>query len=178
MSRKPHESGSDRIAEAVENTDVDVVVNVQGDEPFVSKENLTQLVEIFRQDTLQEVDVASLMFRLTTPQEIENPNHVKVVTDTRSFALYFSRSVIPFNRDQISSVDYFQHIGVYAFRKSALMAFTKWPIGTLENIEKLEQLRYLENGKKIKMALVSEPSIGIDTPEDLEKAVKKFLKQS
>lgn len=178
MSRKPHESGSDRIAEAVENTDVDVVVNVQGDEPFVSKENLTHLVEIFRQDTLQEVDVASLMFRLTTPQEIENPNHVKVVTDTRSFALYFSRSVIPFNRDQISSVDYFQHIGVYAFRKSALMAFTKWPIGTLENIEKLEQLRYLENGKKIKMAMVSEPSIGIDTPEDLEKAVKKFLKQS
>lgn len=175
MSQKKHESGSDRIAEAVSDIDADIVVNVQGDEPFVSEENLIKLVDIFKQDTEQKVDVASLMFRITECDAEKNPNHVKVVTDNDNFALYFSRSPIPFNRDGILPVDYYQHIGVYAFRKSALMAFTQWKTSTLENIENLEQLRYLENGKRIRMALVEKPSIGIDTPEDLEKAIE-FLK--
>jgi len=175
MSQKQHESGSDRIAEAVADIDADIVVNVQGDEPFVSQENLAKLVEIFKQDIHQEVDVASLMFRITEPDAEKNPNHVKVVVDNKNFALYFSRSPIPFNRDGILPVDYYQHIGVYAFRKAALMSFTQWQPAKLENIEKLEQLRYLENGKRIRMALVEKPSIGIDTPEDLEKAIK-FMK--
>lgn len=172
MSQKQHESGSDRIAEAVAAIEADIVVNVQGDEPFVNQENLAKLVDIFKQDIHQAVDVASLMFRIAEPDAEKNPNHVKVVVDDNDFALYFSRSPIPFNRDGVLPVDYYQHIGVYAFRKSALMAFTQWQPAKLENIEKLEQLRYLENGKRIRMALVEKPSIGIDTPEDLEKAIE------
>lgn len=170
MSQKEHDSGSDRIAEAVANLSADIVVNVQGDEPFVAKENLAKLIDVFKQDINNQVDVASLMFPISTLNDVNNPNHVKVVVDQNNFALYFSRSPIPYNRDGIVGVEYFQHIGVYAFRKSALMAFTQWPSATLENIEKLEQLRYLENGKRIRMARVEEPTIGIDTPEDLAKA--------
>lgn len=171
MSQKEHESGSDRIAEAVADLSADIVVNVQGDEPFVAKENLAKLIDVFKQDIDNQVDVASLMFPIATIDDVNNPNHVKVVVDQNNFALYFSRSPIPYNRDGVAGVEYFQHIGVYAFRKSALMAFTQWPSATLENIEKLEQLRYLENGKLIRMARVEEPTIGIDTPEDLAKAV-------
>ena len=176
MSQKEHESGSDRIAEAVADLSADIVVNVQGDEPFVAKENLAKLIDIFKQDIDNQVDVASLMFPIATIDDVNNPNHVKVVVDQNNFALYFSRSPIPYNRDGVAGVEYFQHIGVYAFRKSALMAFTQWPSATLENIEKLEQLRYLENGKRIRMARVEEPTIGIDTPEDLAKAVALMSK--
>lgn len=176
MSQKEHESGSDRIAEAVADLSADIVVNVQGDEPFVAKENLAKLIDVFKQDVDNQVDVASLMFPIATIDDVNNPNHVKVVVDQNNFALYFSRSPIPYNRDGVAGVEYFQHIGVYAFRKSALMAFTQWPSATLENIEKLEQLRYLENGKRIRMARVEEPTIGIDTPEDLAKAVALMSK--
>lgn len=176
MSQKEHESGSDRIAEAVADLSADIVVNVQGDEPFVAKENLAKLIDVFKQDIDNQVDVASLMFPIATIDDVNNPNHVKVVVDKNNFALYFSRSPIPYNRDGIVGVEYFQHIGVYAFRKSALMDFTQWPSATLENIEKLEQLRYLENGKRIRMARVEEPTIGIDTPEDLAKAVALMSK--
>ncbi len=176
MSQKEHESGSDRIAEAVADLSADIVVNVQGDEPFVAKENLAKLIDVFKQDLDNQVDVASLMFPIATIDDVNNPNHVKVVVDQNNFALYFSRSPIPYNRDGVTGVEYFQHIGVYAFRKSALMAFTQWPSATLENIEKLEQLRYLENGKRIRMARVEEPTIGIDTPEDLAKAVALMSK--
>src|SRR5690606_39403980 len=117
MSQKQHESGSDRIAEAVADIDADIVVNVQGDEPFMSVENLIKLVDIFKQDTKQKVDVASLMFRITERDAEKNPNHVKVVTDNDNFALYFSRSPIPFISDGILPVYYFHHNGVYAFRK-------------------------------------------------------------
>lgn len=172
MSIKEHESGSDRIAEAIENLDVDIVVNVQGDEPFINKEPLADVLEVFKGDTTHEVDLASLMIHITNKEDIENPNNVKVVVDQKKFALYFSRSVIPYPRDADAGVKYYRHIGIYAFRKHALLDFYKLPMQTLEASEKLEQLRYLEYGKKIKMVETSHAGIGIDTPEDLEKARK------
>ncbi|MEO7315053.1 MAG: 3-deoxy-manno-octulosonate cytidylyltransferase [Ginsengibacter sp.] len=175
MSKKQHESGSDRIAEAIEDLSVDIVVNVQGDEPFVKKELLKNLLNAFN-DTFppENVQVASLMYEMKEAEDIENPNHVKVVTDKNNNALYFSRSVIPYQRDKNASVTYYKHVGIYAFRKEALMNFTFWEISPLEEVEKLEQLRYLENGIKIKMIVTDEAPISIDTPVDLEKA-KRLL---
>jgi 3-deoxy-manno-octulosonate cytidylyltransferase (CMP-KDO synthetase) len=173
-SIKEHESGSDRIAEAVENMEVDIVVNVQGDEPFINTEALEKLISVFKNDTENKVDLASLMFEITDEEEINNPNNVKVVVDQNDFALYFSRSLIPYPREKNVGVRYMQHIGIYAFRKQALLDFYNLPIQSLEASEKLEQLRYLEFGKRIKMIETSEKSIGIDTPEDLEKARKLF----
>jgi 3-deoxy-manno-octulosonate cytidylyltransferase (CMP-KDO synthetase) len=172
MSIAAHESGSDRIAEAVENLDVDIVVNVQGDEPFINKKPLAELLDVFRNDFDKKVDLASLMFEIKDTAEIENPNNVKVVTDQNGFALYFSRSVIPYPRDINVGVRYMKHIGIYAFRKQALLDFYRLPMKSLEASEKLEQLRYLEFGKRIKMVETNQGSIGIDTPEDLEKARK------
>jgi len=170
MSEKEHESGSDRIAEAVSGMEVDIVVNVQGDEPFIEAAPLAALIEVFRRDEARAVDVASLMLKITDPEEIRNPNNVKVVTDQNGFALYFSRSVIPFPRDPGATATYFRHIGVYAFRKQALMDFAQLPMKELEATEKLEQLRYLEFGKRIRMVETTHVGIGIDTPEDLERA--------
>jgi 3-deoxy-manno-octulosonate cytidylyltransferase (CMP-KDO synthetase) len=169
-SIKEHESGSDRIAEAIENLDVDIVVNVQGDEPFINEEPLAKLIEIFRKDSAKQVDVASLMREIKDEDEINNPNNVKVVTDQNGFALYFSRSVIPYPREKNVGVRYMQHIGIYAFRKLALSDFYSLPMKSLEASEKLEQLRYLEFGRRIKMIETTHVGIGIDTPEDLEKA--------
>ena len=170
MSKKEHESGSDRIAEAIAEMNIDVIVNVQGDEPFIKKEPLEKLVRLFNDDSIQ---VASLM-RKISKEEALNPNNVKVVTDRSGYALYFSRSIIPYQRSERTDTGYFLHVGVYAYKKDVLMNFTKWPQSTLEKIEKLEQLRYLENGIKIKMAETDYNNIAIDTPEDLEKA-KFFL---
>lgn len=170
MSIKEHESGSDRIAEAVANLDVDIVVNVQGDEPFINKEPLEKVIEIFINDVDKKVDLASLMKEITNEEEINNPNNVKVVVDQNNFALYFSRSVIPYPREKNVGVHYFQHIGIYAFRKQALLDFYSLPKKSLEASEKLEQLRYLEFGKRIKMVETTHVGIGIDTVEDLEKA--------
>jgi 3-deoxy-manno-octulosonate cytidylyltransferase (CMP-KDO synthetase) len=172
MSSKEHESGSDRIAEAVENLDVDIVVNVQGDEPFINAEPLAKVLEVFRNDSDKKVDLASLMVEIQDATEIENPNNVKVVVDQNGFALYFSRSIIPYPRDINVGVRYMKHIGIYAFRKQALLDFYSLPMKSLEASEKLEQLRYLEYGKRIKMVETTHVSIGIDTPEDLEKARK------
>lgn len=172
MSKKEHESGSDRIAEAIELMDVDVVVNVQGDEPFINKEPLADLLEVFKSDVAHEVDLASLMMQITDREDIESPNNVKVIVDQKNFALYFSRSVIPYVRDKELEATYYKHIGIYAFRKHALLDFYKLPMQMLEKCEKLEQLRYLEYGKKIKMVQTGHAGIGIDTPEDLEKARK------
>lgn len=174
MSVKEHESGSDRIAEAVENLDVDIVINVQGDEPFINKEPLARVIEAFRDDIENRVDLASLMVEITDESEINNPNIVKVVVDQYGFALYFSRSVIPYPREKNVGVRYFRHIGIYAFRKQALMDFYRLPMKSLEASEKLEQLRYLEFGKRIRMVETSHVGIGIDTPEDLEKARMMF----
>jgi 3-deoxy-manno-octulosonate cytidylyltransferase (CMP-KDO synthetase) len=172
MSIKEHESGSDRIAEAVENMEVDIVVNVQGDEPFIDTEALAKLIEVYKNDTEKKVDLASLMSEIKDEQEINNPNNVKVVVNQNGFALYFSRSVIPYPRETNVGVSYMKHIGIYAFRKQALMDFYKLPMKSLEASEKLEQLRYLEFGKSIKMVETSHIGIGIDTKEDLEKARK------
>lgn len=170
MSIKSHESGSDRIAEAIQDLDVDLVVNVQGDEPFIDQESLATLLDVFKEDHQSEIDLASLMRPISDWSDIENPNHVKVIVDQNCLALYFSRAVIPFPRDKEAGATYFQHIGIYAFRKQALIDFYHLPMKSLEGTEKLEQLRYLEYGKKIKMVQTHHVGIGIDTPEDLERA--------
>jgi 3-deoxy-D-manno-octulosonate cytidylyltransferase len=173
MSKNNHETGSDRIAEAIENIEADLVINVQGDEPFVSKAILEKLIEVFQKNIENKVDVASLVFPLTEKSDIENPNNVKVVLDNENFAMYFSRAPIPYPRDEQFG-KYFQHIGVYAFRKEALIRFSKLPMGMLEKTEKLENLRFIANGMRVKMVITEHKSIGIDTPEDLEKARKLF----
>lgn len=165
-----HETGSDRIAEAVQDIDCDIVINVQGDEPFLKKDPLKQLIDVFSNDQKKEISLASLKIQLKEAEEIKSPNNVKVITDRDGFALYFSRSVIPFHRELTFDVKYYKHIGVYAFRKEALLAFSKLPMLPLETSEKLEQLRYLEYGKRIKMIETDFVGVGIDTPEDLEKA--------
>ena len=174
MSKTAHECGSDRIAEAVAFLDTDIVINVQGDEPFIDKTSLSQLIEVFKEDVNKEIDLASLKVEITNQEDIENPNNVKVITDINNLAIYCSRSVIPFHRDKDISVKYYKHKGVYAFRKQALLDFYKTPMTPLEASEKIEAIRYQEIGKKIKMVETAVEAIGIDTPEDLEKA-KKYL---
>lgn len=171
-SIKDHESGSDRIAEAVQDMKVDLVINVQGDEPFIDKKPLEELIQVFKNDHDKKIDLGSLMFEINETADINNPNNVKVITDQQGFALYFSRSVIPYPREEQVGVRYMKHIGIYAFRKEALLDFYRLPMLTLEASEKLEQLRYLEYGKRIKMVETNHGSIGIDTLEDLEKARK------
>ena len=173
MSKKEHESGSDRIAEAVADMEVDIVLNVQGDEPFVRREPLEELLGVFEGENGKKVEVASMMQMFTEPSFVENPNNVKVVVDNNMNSLLFSRAVIPFNRANFP-VNYYHHIGVYAFRKAALMNFTNWQITPLEAAEKIECLRYLEHGIQLKMVLVNFKGVGIDTPEDLELA-KRYL---
>lgn len=170
MSLRQHESGSDRIAEAVAEMDVDIVVNVQGDEPFVQKEPLQKLLDVFENAEEVNVQVASLMQVLKQPGFINDPNYVKVVVDRKMNALLFSRSVIPYLRDSQLTPVYYEHIGVYAFRKQALMNFTSWPMTPLEAAEKIECLRYLEYGVPIKMVVTQYMGVEIDTPEDLIRA--------
>jgi 3-deoxy-manno-octulosonate cytidylyltransferase (CMP-KDO synthetase) len=175
MSKKVHESGSDRIAEAVQDLDVDIVVNVQGDEPFTERESLEKVLNVFKNDDSNEIDLASLMVEIKDWDEINNPNTVKVIVDKNHFALYFSRSPIPYPRDKKAGVKYFKHKGIYAFRKQALLDFYNLPMRPIEASEKIECIRYLEYGKKIKMVETNIEGVEIDTPEDLEKA-KKLLK--
>lgn len=170
MSKKEHDCGSDRIAEAVMQMDVDIIVNVQGDEPFTDRESLEGVMEVFENDIHKEIDLASLMVRITDEEEINNPNTVKVIVDNRNFALYFSRSPIPYPRAKDERTTYFKHKGIYAFRKSALMDFQRLPMLSLEATEKIEAIRYLEYGKRIKMVETNVQGIEIDTPEDLKKA--------
>ena len=153
---------------------VDIVVNVQGDEPFIDKESLGKLIQVFRQDPEMEIDLASLMTPIQDWDDISNPNTVKVVVDNRNFALYFSRSPIPYPRDTAVDNVYYKHKGVYAFRKRALLDFRKLPILELEATEKIEAIRFLEYGKKIKMVETQVTGIEIDTPEDLERARKAW----
>ncbi len=173
MSKKEHECGTDRIAEAIEDrTDVDIVVNVQGDEPFTQKEPLEKLLKVFEGEEGKQVQVASLMQVLKDPQSIEDPNYVKVAVDKKFNALFFSRSVIPYPRDKNVQSIYYEHIGIYAFRRQTLMDFTKMPVSPLEAAEKIECLRYLENGISMKMVVTEYMGVEIDTPEDLLKAEK------
>lgn len=170
MSTRRHESGSDRIAEAVADMEVDIVLNIQGDEPFVQTEPLKKLLEVFKDDKENKVQVASLMQVLKEQKLIDNPNYVKVAVDKNNNALFFSRSVIPYPRNEEATPIYYEHIGVYAFRKKALLDFTQWPITPLEATEKIECLRYLENGVPLKMVVTEYMGVEIDTPEDLIRA--------
>ena len=167
MSQRAHESGSDRIAEAIADLEMDIVVNVQGDEPFVKREPLEQVLACFQDPKVQ---VASLMQVLTNQASIEDPNYVKVAVDKNWNALFFSRSVIPYPRATDIAIIYYEHVGVYAFKKQALLDFTNWPMSLLEAAEKIECLRYLENGVSIRMAVTNYMGVEIDTPEDLIKA--------
>ncbi|MDR0791931.1 MAG: 3-deoxy-manno-octulosonate cytidylyltransferase [Chitinophagaceae bacterium] len=170
MSARTHESGSDRIAEAVAGIETDIAVNIQGDEPFVKREPLQRLLQVFEGEEGKAVQVASLMQVLKEPELIQNPNYVKVVIDKKMNALLFTRAAAPYHRNKDAAPCYYEHIGVYAFRKKALMDFTTWEATPLENIEKIECLRYLENGVPLKMVVVDYMGIEIDTPEDLIKA--------
>lgn len=170
MSIKEHACGSDRIAEAVAEMDVDIIVNVQGDEPFTDRDSLASVLDVFQSDVDMEIDLASLMVKISDPEEIANPNTVKVIVDNRNFALYFSRAPIPYKRAVDVETRYHKHKGIYAFRKSALMDFQRLPMLPLEATEKIEAIRYLEYGKKIKMVETTVSGIEIDTPEDLKRA--------
>ncbi|KPM30409.1 3-deoxy-manno-octulosonate cytidylyltransferase [Croceitalea dokdonensis DOKDO 023] len=174
MSKNQHESGSDRIAEAVEDLDVDIAINVQGDEPFIDHVSLERIIKVFYEDEAGEIDLASLMTPITDWEEINNPNTVKVIVDHRNFALYFSRSPIPFPRDKNAGATYYKHKGIYAFRKRALADFKQLLMRPLEATEKIEAIRFLEYGKKIKMVETHVTGIEIDTPEDLERAKKAW----
>jgi 3-deoxy-manno-octulosonate cytidylyltransferase (CMP-KDO synthetase) len=176
MSKKEHASGSDRIAEAVEDwQDAELIVNVQGDEPFTKREPLEKLLAVFSNDN---VKVASLMQEMHDWNNIEDPNYVKVAVDINMNALFFSRSVIPYWRDRKGPAPvYYEHIGVYAFRRDALLAFTKMPVSPLEAAEKVECLRYLENGIGMKMVVTDYMGIEIDTAEDLARA-EQFIKDN
>ena len=168
-SQKEHESGTDRIAEAANGIETDLIINIQGDTPFIKKEPLSKLIDLFKSESVR---VASMMQVLEKSEEIDDPNFVKVAIDGHQNALFFSRSRIPYPRDINTSVTYYEHIGVYAFRKQALLDFVSWPMGTLEAIEKIECLRFLENGMPIKMLTVDYLGVEIDTPEDLIRASK------
>lgn len=169
MSKKEHESGSDRIAEAAADMEVDIIVNVQGDTPFVKKDPLQKLLNQFEDPTVQ---VGSLMQVLNEQEFIDDPNYVKVAVDRNMNSLFFSRSVIPYPRNNENTIIYYEHIGVYAFRKQALLNFTSWPVTPLEAAEKIECLRYLEYGIPLRMVVVDYMGIEIDTPEDLKRAEK------
>ncbi len=173
LSKNKHESGSDRIAEACVSIDSDAFVNIQGDEPFIDSSSLNKLVF-----ELNNSDHVSLMINIFDINEINDPNNVKVIVDSENYALYFSRSVIPFCRDvNTAEVTYYKHIGVYGFTKQALVNFTKLPPSKLELVEKIEAIRIVENGSRIKMIETDFLGVGIDTKEDLDLAISIWSKK-
>ena len=171
MSQKTHESGTDRIAEAAENMDFEVILNIQGDEPFVSRTDLEKVLNLFEDPT---VKVASIMKKMENEADIIDPNFVKVVVDRNFNSLLFSRSPVPYRRDKNIAIDFYEHRGVYAFRKEALIAFTQMEMTPLEKVEKIECLRFLENGIPLKMVVTDFEGVEIDTEEDLKRATKLF----
>jgi len=178
MTAKEHPSGTDRIAEAVQKLDLsedDLIVNIQGDQPVFKPDIISEMIAPLIKDA--DIPMATLKHRITGRDEIENSNIVKVITDNNGFALYFSRYPIPFYRDPESSVGHYKHLGLYAYRKGFLAEFARLPIGKLEAAEKLEQLRALENGFKIKVVETASDSIEVDTPADIKK-VEDLIKRS
>ncbi len=176
ISSREHECGTDRIAEALPHfPDAGIIVNVQGDEPFTQPGPLQALLAAFDGEEAKGIQVASLMQQLTDPACISDPNYVKVAVSIKGEALFFSRSPIPYHRDQSLPAVYYEHIGIYAFRREALIQFTQLPVSPLEAVEKIECLRYLENSIRMKMIETDYMGIEIDTPEDIIKA-EKFLK--
>jgi len=180
MTRTDHKSGTDRIEEAASkiNTDADVIINIQGDEPFVQASQIKTLMQLFENT---ETQIGTLGKHFETIEAANNPNSPKIVTDQRGFALYFSRSVIPYLRGQeqttwLSHFPYLKHLGIYAYRREVLREVTQLPQSPLEKAESLEQLRWLENGYRIRVGITNVETVGIDTPEDLQRA-EEFLKQ-
>lgn len=180
MTRADHKSGTDRIEEAAEKigTDADVIINVQGDEPFIQRSQIETLMQLFENT---ETQIGTLGKRFETIDAALNPNSPKIVTDLQGFALYFSRSIIPFVRGQEQAVwlekyPFLKHLGLYAYRREVLREVTKLPQSPLEIAESLEQLRWLENGYRIRVGLTDVETVGIDTPEDLQRA-EEFLKE-
>jgi 3-deoxy-manno-octulosonate cytidylyltransferase (CMP-KDO synthetase) len=179
MTRNDHQSGTDRIQEAVEKTgtQADVIINVQGDEPFIQPSQIHTLMQLFEEPSTQ---IGTLGKRFENLEAVENPNSPKIVTDTKGFALYFSRSMIPYIRgkareDWFGEYPFLKHLGVYAYRREMLAEVTKLPQSSLEKAESLEQLRWLQNGYRIRVGLTDVETVGIDTPEDLQRA-EEFLK--
>lgn len=172
MTSTTHMSGTDRIAEAVSSLEANIIVNVQGDEPLIDKVSLAALLDVFQDESTR---MASLMAPITGIDAINDHNIVKVVVDSSHNALYFSRAPIPYNRDGDLHADYYKHIGVYAFRRETLLRFVSMPPSPLEQTEKLEQLRALENGIPIRMVRTNYPGIGVDTPADLAR-VEELLR--
>lgn len=177
LTSKEHPSGSDRVAEAVEKSDADIVVNIQSDEPLIDPKLIDDLVLALENDT--KAVMATPVKRLTNEENFHNPNVVKVVIDVHGHALYFSRAAIPFRRDGKPSdySKYFRHLGLYAYRREFLFEYCTWPKSFLENEECLEQLRVLEAGYRIKTVVTEMDAIGVDTPEDV-KRVEQYLKNS
>ncbi len=171
LTSKEHTCGTDRIAEVVNSIDVEIVLNIQGDEPLIDSKSIDDLIAAISED--KSCNMATMIRPMTDVKEIENPNIVKVITDAKGNAIYFSRAKIPYERDERKAV-FYKHFGIYAFRKKFLFQFRDLPRGKLEEIEKLEQLRVIENGYKIKTVIAQNDSIGVDTPEDLKKIEKLF----
>jgi len=174
ISKKKHFCGSDRVSEASNNFKSDIVINVQGDEPFVNLKSIKKIINFFRDKINKNIPVVSLMYRTNDAAIIDNENCVKVVTDKNSFAMYFSRSKIPFLRSLDKNFNFYIHIGVYGFLSKSIIQFSSLKPSKLEKIEMLECIRFIENGQKIKMIQTEKPTIGIDTPDDLIEA-KKYL---
>ena len=181
MTREDHKSGTDRIEEAVEKigTDADVIINVQGDEPFIQPSQVETLMHLF---DAPETQIGTLGKLFESMEAVENPNSPKIVTDNRGFALYFSRSVIPYIRgiernDWFGQYPFLKHLGIYAYRREVLAEVTRLPQSSLEKAESLEQLRWLQNGYRIRVGLTDVETIGIDTPEDLQRAEQFLLEK-
>ena len=172
-SSKHYETGTDRISEFVNNFNCDLIINVQGDEPFINKSDLNLIIQNFKEDYKNEIEAISLKTLIKNDNEINNPNNVKVITDNNSYAIYFSRFALPYNRLG-NEIKYYKHVGIYAFRKKALLKFSNLKKSELEKSEMIEAIRFVENGMKIKILEVKNNYIGIDTIEDLKKARKKF----
>ena len=181
MTRADHKSGTDRIEEAATKigTDADVIINIQGDEPFIQASQINTLMQLFEST---ETQIGTLGKPFENMEAVSNPNSPKIVTDRRGFALYFSRSVIPYVRGQeqatwLSHYPYLKHLGIYAYRREVLREVTQLPQSPLEKAESLEQLRWLENGYRIRVGITDVETVGIDTPEDLQRA-EEFLQQT
>ena len=173
MTSASHRSGTDRIVEVMSREPADIYVNIQGDEPMVTAEHIELMLRPFREESATRVSTLKVPI---SPEEAQNPNNVKVVTDASGRALYFSRYPIPFDRDASGRARYYKHLGLYAYTTEALSLFSKLPPSELEQVEKLEQLRFLENGIPITVVETAQDTIHVDTEEDLKKVEEHFLR--
>ena len=171
-----YETGTDRIAGVASKIEADIIINVQGDEPFINSNTIESILNTFKHDKENNIKIVSVMTPIKDDQELKNPNNVKVFTDVSNNAIYFSRHPIPFKIDLNISKAH-KHVGIYAFRKKSLIEFAKLKVGELESSEKIEALRLIENDIKIKMINSNDTFIGIDTEEDIQKAIKIFCEK-